>query len=125
MNIYNNFTEYPPVDVYYLAIHSPNILQRYSKLDYIEVKPSVIYDNIKYSQLNIELLVNGYESNCAEYNIKNDQDKFWMESDCRVLCFAKFVKGKLSSMRAITSDLIRREFSSCFDIITKDSEKIN
>ena len=51
IKIFNDFKEYGPNKAYLIATHSPNILQKYSKLDYFEVKPGVSYDNIKYSQL--------------------------------------------------------------------------
>ena len=34
MVILNRFKEYPPLEHYFIGIHSPNILQKLTKLDY-------------------------------------------------------------------------------------------
>ena len=81
IQIYNNFIQYNPVYHYYIAIHSPNIIRRYSPT-YFTIKPNEIYV-VKYSQLNIEMLLEGFESNCIEYDIRNKNDTIKMENDCR------------------------------------------
>ena len=90
-------------------------------MDYnrIENRDSI---GIKYFQLNVKLLVEGFESNCVEYNIGNQQDKIRMESDCRVFCLAKILKGKLQSIKPFTYDLIRRQLFSYFGNFSKDSD---
>ena len=108
-SIRNNFKEYAPVKKYLIAIHSPNILQKYSELDYFEVKPNEDY-SVKYSQLNTELLAEGFESNCAEYDTRNEHAKIRMESDCRVHCLMStdIMKNEFYSKLPITDYFIRR-----------------
>ena len=81
INIENDFTQYYPVmTAYRIALHSPNILPRFSVLDYLEIRPSSGYW-VEYSQLSVELLLEGFESNCAEYDIGNEYGTIRMEND--------------------------------------------
>ena len=71
----NNFTEYAPLPTFgiQVVIHSNNVLQRYTELDYFSVKPNEGV-SVKYSQINTELVLGGFESNCAEYDIREKQN---------------------------------------------------
>ena len=122
----NDFAQYPPVYLYAIAIHSPKIIPSYS-LTHLIIKP---YEQIlvKYSQLNVELILDGFESNCAEYNIGNEYGTIRMESDCRVYCIAEYVKENFNStfpwiLDVNSEDLIRREVWSSIDSITIDFKR--
>ena len=118
--IRNDFKQYPPLDKYYIAIHSPNILPRFSEFAYFEIKPNEYY-SVKYFQLKVELVLEGFESNCVEYDIRNKYGKIRMESDCRVYCIADFVKRKKiydlppSMLNSRSNDLIRSEVWGSFE----------
>ena len=120
VHIRNDYTHYPSVNEYLIAIHSPNILQKVSELDYFWVEPDVDY-SITYSQLITELLVKGFESNCYEYNVRNEYGTIRMENDCRMHCIAQILKENYKSTTALnllTLDLVRREHSSHFGNIS-------
>ena len=99
--INNDYAEYPQFDSFGLwateiAIHSNNILQTYG-VDYINVKSSIIY-SLKYFQISTQLLLDGFESNCAEYDIRNKINSNRMQSDCLAQCYAQFIKDKYKSL---------------------------
>ena len=126
IQINNNFTQYPPVpQTYFIAIHSPNIIPRISS-SYFQIESNQQKTGVKYSQLNVELLLEGFESNCAEYDIRNEHGTIRMESDCRINCIAEIVKEKFNSKlpwqfnSKSEKDMIRREVSSSIDNITID-----
>ena len=122
IEIINNFVQHNSLYSYDIAIHSPNIIPRYSPT-YFKIKPNEIY-LIKFSQLNVELLLDGFESNCVEYNIKNEYGTIRMESDCRVYCIVQIVKQKFNSKLPLMDDLMRREVLSSIDNITIDFNAI-
>ena len=109
LSINNNFTQYPPIDSYLIALHSPNILQKVNTQDFMVIENYQKYF-VTYSELNVELLPKGFESNCAEYDITNTQGKYQMETDCRVDCIAEISKDKFNSTMPPINDLIREEF---------------
>ena len=57
-------------------------MQKGSKLDYFWFKENGEYQG-KYSQLITEFLANGFESNCDDYDIRNEYGTIRMESDCQ------------------------------------------
>ena len=116
ISITNNFTQFAPVDKYLIAIHSPNILPDISEMNYFDVKPNGDY-SVKYSQLNTELLAEGFESNCADYDIKNEQGKIRMEADCLIHCYGDFMIEKFNHLTKGSSNLIRKGLISSFDKI--------
>ena len=117
ITITNGFTQYPPV-AYQISIHSPNTLKKYSELDYFEVIPNKEY-SVKYSQMNNELLVDGYQANCAEYDIRNDPGTIRMESDCPIPCIIEICReDNWHSTYQATFDLIRREVWESFTNIS-------
>ena len=125
-DIKNDFTQYFPAEEYRIAIHSANVLPRFSPIDYFSVKPNGRY-LIKYFQLNVELVLGSFESNCAEYDISNEYGTIRMESDCRVYCIAEFIKEKYNSnlplqFNSNIDDLIRREFWLSLKNISIDSK---
>ena len=104
IQIHNDFTQYHPIPLFNIAVHSPKIIPRYSST-YFGIQPNRQYW-VKYSQLNVELLLEGFESNCAEYNIRNEYGNIRIESDCRVYCIAQIVKQKFNSMIPLTMRII-------------------
>ena len=121
IHIINKFTKYPPIDYkYYLvAIHSPNILQKVSELDYFYFRENEFYQG-KYTQMLTQFLVDGFESNCDEYDIRNEYGTIRMQNDCRVRCIAQFLKKSavVKSIPLLTFDLVRREHRSSFGNIS-------
>ena len=68
------FTTNPPIlsyQKYLVAIYSPNIIQKVSELDYFSFREKSMYQ-CKYSQMLTHFLYNGFESNCDEYDIRNE-----------------------------------------------------
>ena len=59
LRILDNFTEYGSFQTFGISLHSNNVLQRYTKLDYFSVKPNEGI-SVKYSQINIELVLGGF-----------------------------------------------------------------
>ena len=108
------------MNVELLAIHSPKIIPRYTPL-YFPIKPNERY-LVKYSQLNVELLLDGFESNCAEYDTGNKYGTIRMESEYRVYCIVEYVKENFNSTFPwiLLKDLIRREVWSSIGRITID-----
>ena len=78
--ILHELAQYHPVNKYMIAVHSTNILQRVSEMDYFDVRPNDRF-TVKYFGLNLELLLESSESNCAHYDIRNEEGKIRMESE--------------------------------------------
>ena len=76
------------------------------------------YQNrLSYSQLNTELLAQGFESNCAEYDIDNQHGKIRIRSDCTVDCIIEFMKEKFNLITPGLISLMRRELLRSFGSI--------
>ena len=68
--------------------------------------------------------MHGFESNCVEYDIRNEQDKIRMRSDCVMHCMNK-IDNDISNF-TITSDLLRRDILKSFgNISIKLSKSMN
>ena len=120
--IINNFTQFGPVHSYYIAMHHSNILPKYSRSNYFEVKPNVVY-SVKYSQLNTELVAKSLESNCVEYDVGNEHSKIRMENDCKVKCIVQKMNEKFKSITRGSRYLYRKEFSLAIGNISLDFTK--
>ena len=114
--ILNNHDQYAPEYKYQIAIHSPNIIPKYSPDNFFEAQP---YEeiNVKYSQINKELVPDSFETNCYEYNIRNEYGTIRMENDCLLHCFVDKTKQKFKSITFSSNYLIRRELYSSYDKI--------
>ena len=66
-------------------------MQKVSELDYFSFRDKGFYQG-EYSQMIKQFLANGLESNCDEYDIRNEYGTFRMENDCRVHCISQFLK---------------------------------
>ena len=66
-----------------ISIHSPNSLPRYSDMRRTDGKIHSYY----FSQVNTELLGEGYETNCYEYDLGYKFANYNMRSDCITTCF--------------------------------------
>ena len=114
---------YPPLEParkYLIAIHSPNIIQKVSELDYFSFHEGGLYRG-EYSQMITHFLINGFESNCDEYDIRNEYGTIRMENDCRVRCIAPILMRKHKDESIVplqTLDLVRREHRSSFGNIS-------
>ena len=126
IQVNNDYNHFAPGSKYLVSIHSSNILQQYFELDYFEVKSEKDY-HAKYSQLNIELISDSFEANCADYNIRNEHGEIRMESDCRVYCTAQLLKEKFNSKigTMVWVDLIRTEVWESFGNISIDLKEYN
>ena len=74
---------YPPSldnNIYYMSVHSPNHLPQFSIESDLFVTNSKSF--LKYSQINSQLLGEGYETNCYNYDLDNEQATIRMKSDC-------------------------------------------
>ena len=111
--IKDDFIKLFPVFTHLIAIHSNNILPNYNPLDYFSVNPNVNYD-VKYNKLNIKLVLERFESNCAEYDIVNERDSNRMHSDCLVKCYSAFFKEKYKCLTKDLKFLITKDLVSSF-----------
>ena len=72
---------------YYLSIHSPNSLPdlKVGK-NFVELDSDGEY-SITYSQISIDRLEPGYDTNCYDYDIDYKFGNFNMKSDCVASCY--------------------------------------
>ena len=66
------------------------------------------------------MLLEGFESNCVEYNIRNKYGNIKMEKDCHVYCIAQILKKMFNSKVPLTDDAMRRDVCSKIVNITID-----
>ena len=88
-------------------------MQKVSQLDYFSFREKGMYQG-EYSQMIMKLLINGFDSNYDEYDIRNEYGTIRMQNDCRVRCIAQillkaFYINKYNSIPLLTLDLVRRE----------------
>ena len=62
-------------------------MQKVSQLDYFPFRDKEAYQG-EYSQMLTQFLSNGFESNCDEYDIRNEYGTIRMQNDCRVRCIS-------------------------------------
>ena len=117
ISIKNDFTQFYGLE-YLIALHSNDMLQNYNMLNYFSVEPDQLY-SVKFTQFNIELVLEGFESNCAEYDIGNEHGSNRMQSDCLVKCYGQFIKERYNSFpRGDLNILIRKNLFSYFGNIS-------
>ena len=78
---------------------------------------------IIYFQFNNELLVNGFESNCVIFDIKNNPGS--LSSDCQLYYLADVMKEKYHSQFIFILNLIRSDMSLLFDNISIELSEFN
>ena len=71
---------------YLLAIHSPNSLPHFENMRIID--PDTI-NEISFSQVKTQLLGEGYDTNCYDYDLDYNHVNFNMRSDCITECILK------------------------------------
>ena len=85
----------------------------FSEFNYFDVNSNNAY-YVEFSQLNTELLLDGFESNCAQYDIKNEHGNILMQSDCVEHCLNGIEKDNLKSNFSLSWNLITTEILSSF-----------
>ena len=86
--------EWMPPESYrgiYFSLHSPNSLPRIKEENFIYLYNKDLHE-IFYTQINTELLGNGYDTNCHDYDLDYRYGNFNMKSDCVSDCYWKYVK---------------------------------
>ena len=78
----------------FFAMHSPNLLPSLMNGEnFVILQPQVHY-LLTYSQIITELLGNRFDTNCRDYDLKDNRTHINMRSDCVSLCIVDAMKGK-------------------------------
>ena len=76
-----------------IFIHSPNTFPDIDNAEFINVNP-VISLEATYNQISTELLGEGYDTNCYEYDLDYKFANFNMRSDCIMSCIQNIISNK-------------------------------
>ena len=74
----------------YISIHSPNNFPEEDSFRLLDVKHRI--NMIEFNQITTELLGEGYDTNCYEYDLDYKFANFNMRSDCIYWCIQNFIK---------------------------------
>ena len=93
----------------YFSIHSSNVLPDLNDQNFFSLTQ---YKNhtILYSEVNTELLGNGYDTNCYNYDLDYKYANFNMRSDCLLSCYQTMLGKECEHDDFISSEkLLRKE----------------
>ena len=87
-----NYTWFPPgEDNIILILHSAHRMP-YEKFDqFTPIKPNSLYE-VSYGRIEKDLLGEGYDTHCRNYNLDNS----WLNQSMRIECIASCIKDKMS-----------------------------
>ena len=96
---------------FYVSIHSPNSLpdMKIGK-SFVQLETDGEY-SITYSQIKVDRLKPGYDTNCLDYDIDYKYGNFNMKSDCVASCYQDRIRQlcKLNGYWVISLGLLRRD----------------
>ena len=105
---------------YYLSIHSPNHLpdldgrQEFKMINIREVT------TIKFSELRIERLGNGFDTDCYSFETENNYSYYRMRSDCLNDCY----QDKLRDICKVESGYFMSNYLLKLDYITNPNDQL-
>ena len=92
------------------TLHSPNELPEASHEHFVTISLEKLYE-ISYKQIKTELLGDGYNTNCYNYDLDYKHANFNMRSDCIADCYVKKVRKHCKHSDLAQNDqLFRKDF---------------
>ena len=96
-------------NVVLFSIHSQNTLPNSNKKNFMTLPTDKVYD-IQYNQVQVELLGDGYDTNCYNYDLDYKYANFNMRSDCITNCYQTAMRKLCNLKGFVGSDqMLRRE----------------